>query len=267
MVVRPYGPTVGGPSSGYRFTEHRTRRRPQEEPLDRNRPAGRRAPEFVVIGGMKCGTTALHRYLDTHPDIATSEPKELNHFFGDRPADVGTWWRGWDWYLDQFPTDVPVRGEASPGYTSPDHPEVAERMAAAMPDVHLLYLTRDPLDRAVSQYLHHRRDGHERRTLEDAILDPGSQYAARGRHEERLAPFRDRFPPEQLTIVDHHDLLHDRRGTLRRVFSALGVDPEFWSPAFDRRWNASAQAHPAVPPDVREAFLALVGDATPAAGR
>lgn len=219
-------------------------------------------PEFVVIGGMKCGTTALHRYLDAHPAVATSDPKELNFFFGERPGDVGNWWRGTAWYREQFRSDVPIRGEASPGYTSPDHPMVAERMAELLPDVHVIYLTRDPVDRAVSQYLHHRRDGDERRPIADALLDPGSQYIVRSRHEERLAPFRARFPADQLTVVDHSDLLHDRRRTVARIFAALGVDDAFWSPAFDREWNAAGHDHPKLPSGVRNDFLARVAAAT-----
>lgn len=39
-------------------------------------------PNLIVIGAMKCGTTALHRYLGLHPDVFMSEPKELNYFCG-----------------------------------------------------------------------------------------------------------------------------------------------------------------------------------------
>ncbi len=39
-------------------------------------------PNLIVVGAMKCATTALHRCLDAHPDVAVSEPKELNFFCG-----------------------------------------------------------------------------------------------------------------------------------------------------------------------------------------
>lgn len=101
-------------------------------------------PNLVVIGAMKCGTTSLHHYLDVHPDIAMSQAKELNFFFGDdadgesgdaevRSWHNGNWHRGVEWYAAQFDAGAPVRGEASPGYTSPAHPEVAGRMAAIIP--------------------------------------------------------------------------------------------------------------------------------------
>ena len=47
-------------------------------------------PNLIIIGAMKCGTTALHRYLGLHPDVAMSEPKELNFFCGpERPSGQG----------------------------------------------------------------------------------------------------------------------------------------------------------------------------------
>lgn len=217
-------------------------------------------PDLIVVGGMKCGTTALHGYLGDHPQITMSDPKELNFFFGERPGGPGNWWRGIDWYAQRFRSDATVRGDASPGYTSPDHPEVAARAAAVVPHARVLYLARDPLDRAVSQYLHHRRDGDERRALADALLDPASQYIARSRHAERLRPFLHHFPGDQVRVVEHADLLERRRATLRALFTWLGVDHDHWSDAYTREHNAAAGRHPDVPPDVRDRFLAAVGD-------
>lgn len=188
-------------------------------------------PTFLIIGAMKCGTTALHRLLGTHPQIAVSAPKELNFFFGEMPprpeaADpwaTGNYWRGVDWYAGHFTADSPVRGEASPGYTSPSHPGVADRVAAVLPDVRLCYLVRDPIERAVSQYHHHRRDGAEARPLAEALLDPASQYLARSRYHERLVPFLDHVPRRRILVIAMEDLRDDLGATLARVCSFLGV--------------------------------------------
>lgn len=172
-------------------------------------------PNLVVIGAMKCGTTALHRTLDGHPDVAMSAPKELNFFCGARhsplaPTEVsveptdgriwarGNWHRGLSWYARHFTAEAPVRGESSPGYTSPSHPEVVTRMAALIPGVRLIYLVRDPVARALSQYRHHQREGTETRSVEEAILDPASQYLSRGRYYQRLEPFLAHFPARRL---------------------------------------------------------------------
>jgi hypothetical protein len=211
-------------------------------------------PTFVIIGAMKCGTSALHRMLGAHPDIAMSDPKELNFFFGtappvdaDDPWSTGNWWRGAGWYAAHFPTHAPVRGEASPGYTSPDHPHVAARLAATLPDARLVYLVRDPVDRAISQYLHHRRDGTEDRPLAEALLDPASQYLARSRYHERLTPFLDRFPNDRILIVATEDLRDQPAPTMARVLRFLDADPQVMPSAHIHGPSATAtEPEPAV---------------------
>lgn len=224
-------------------------------------------PTVIGIGAMKAGTSALHRYLDAHPDTAMSTPKELNFFFGTRPdghaidgwSPRGNWWRGEQWYRRHFPDERLVGGEISPGYASPDHPHVAERMAATVPDARLLYLVRDPLARAVSQYRHHARDGAETRDLADALLEPSSQYVARSRFHERLLPFLAHFPRSQVLVVAQEDLAADRQSTMRRVHEHVGLRPH-WSEELERRWHVAPGEPPDLPPELATAFRERVAD-------
>ncbi|HET6560495.1 MAG TPA: sulfotransferase [Marmoricola sp.] len=202
--------------------------------VDGGATARRRLPELVVIGAMKCATSAVHAYLDGHPEVRMSTPKELNFFNGPEvpPHDdatswwrTGQWHRGVDWYATQFDPDAVVAGEASPAYTSPSCPEVAPRMAAVLPDVRLVYLVRDPVDRAVSQYRHHRRDGTERRSMEAAILDPASQYLDRSSYFARLEPFLRVFAPDQIRVVVQERLLRHRRRELDALYAHVGAAP------------------------------------------
>lgn len=225
-------------------------------------------PDVVVIGAMKCATSALHEYLDAHPDIAMSDPKELNFFNGpEEPPhdDPDTWWltgqwhRGLEWYADQFDPRAPVRGESSPAYTSPTFPEVAPRMASVVPEVRLLYLVRDPVDRAVSQYAHHRRDGAEVRPVEEALLDPGSQYVARSRYVERLEPFLDRFDREQIRVVVQERLFHDRKTEMAEVYRHVGVDPGWRDERLEREFHVGGD-RPEIDRGLRKAVLGQVRD-------
>jgi hypothetical protein len=201
-------------------------------------------PNLVIIGAMKCGTSALHRYLDLHPEIAMSEPKELNFFYGpDGPSGdawhPGNWHRGPEWYASHWPNGMPVRGESSPGYTSPSHAGVAERMAALIPTARLIYLVRDPVGRALSQYRHHVADGTEGRSQEEALLDPASQYVLRGQYFDRVRPFLEVFPRSRIAIISHEELLTERRMSLRALFAFLEVDVDFWSDGLNLLWHAS----------------------------
>lgn len=225
-----------------------------------------RLPNAVIIGAMKCATTALHRYLGAHPEVAMTALKETNFFIGPPRAPHGLereWWRsgqwhrGLSWYASLFDGRMPVRGESSPGYTSPANPEAATRMAAVIPHARLIYLVRDPLQRALSQYAHHRRDGAEDRPLEDALLDPDSQYLSRSRYFERLQPFLAHFPPQQILVLVQERLLADRRGQLHRVFRHVGVDPHWWDDGLARRCHVGGRV-PAAPAALRRAFRARI---------
>lgn len=227
-----------------------------------------RLPNVVVVGAMKCATSALHDYLDAHPDVSMSGLKELNFFNGpERPPhdDPSTWWvtgqwhRGLDWYARQFDAQAPVRGESSPAYTSPSFPEVAGRMASVVPDARLLYLVRDPVDRAVSQYGHHHRDGTERRPVEEAVLDPDSQYLARSRYVERLDPFLELFPRERIHVVVQERLLHHREAEMARVYEHVGVDPGWRGDRLRRRVHVGGD-RPAVDARLRAAVMEHVRD-------
>jgi hypothetical protein len=225
-------------------------------------------PDLIVIGAMKCGTSALHQYLDAHPAISMAPQKEVNFFNGPDPAPPGddaTWWRtgqwhrGIDWYAEQFDSSAPLRGEASPAYTSPDNPEVAQRMASVVPAVRLLYLVRDPLQRALSQYAHHRRDGAEPRDVCEALLDPDSQYLARSRYFERLCPFLRVFDPAQVHVVVRERLLTDRSGELARVYAHVGADPD-WRCAVQQREFHVGNGPVEASPRLRAAFAERVAD-------
>jgi hypothetical protein len=227
-----------------------------------------RLPSLIVVGAMKCGTTALHRYLGAHPQISMAEVKEANFFIGPDVAphaDEAEWWRtgnwhrGVGWYTSLFDADAPVRGETSPGYTSPDSVVAAERMAAVVPQARLVYLVRDPVDRAVSQYAHHVRDGTEPRPVAEALLDPASQYVGRSRFHERLEPYLDRFDRDQVLVVVSERLRTHRRAELRKVFAHVGADPGFWSGDLTASHHMGGVATD-VDDSLRARFLSLVAD-------
>lgn len=209
---------------------------------------------------MKCGTSALHYYLDLHPDISMSTPKELDFFVDDEivenidcvfePEDRAiedklerTWSKGLDWYADHFSPDAPVRGESSPSYTSPWYPGVAGRMASVVPEAKLVFVVRDPVERTVSNYLHQWSIGRERRSPEETLSNLTSPYVARSRYGRAIEPFVDRFSPSRLFVITQEELLSRRRETVQAIYRFAGVDDSFWSPKVEReRYGGSAAA-------------------------
>jgi len=210
-----------------RFHSGRARRVP------RSRLRGAALPNLVVIGGLKCGTTSLHHYLNLHPAIHMSRPKELNFFVAELNWSLGT-----DWYASHFRADAPVRGESSPHYTNlPRFAGVAERMSSVLPEARLIYMVREPVDRALSNYLHNVAGGYETRPVEEALADPDSAYVHRGLYAMQLEPYLERFRRERIELVSREELKRDREQTMRRVFRFLGVAEEFSSPQFSREWE------------------------------
>lgn len=114
-----------------------------------------------IVGGMKCGTTALYSMLKQHPNILTAREKEL-HFFSLYYS------RGLDWYESQFPqcTNPETEGiglDASPTYFDlSDDDEIINRMISYDRSTKVILLERDPISRAISHYTHYLKvDGYD----------------------------------------------------------------------------------------------------------
>lgn len=194
-------------------------------------------PNLIVIGAMKCGTTSLHRYLDLHPEIGMSRPKELEFFIEER-----NWSRGIDWYRSHFRERFKVRGESSPGYSHhPRFPGVPARMSRVVPEARLILLVRDPIERMLSHYVHLVSSGLESRSVREALTAPLAEnpYLRRSLYHTQLELYLERFPARRILVVCTEDLLERRRETLRGVFEFLEVDPGFESVRFRIRRHSS----------------------------
>ena len=187
-------------------------------------------PDFVIIGSQKCGTTALHAYLQRHPEVAMSRPKELDYFISELNLDKGI-----EWYRGRFDESARVRGESSPNYTAyPVFDGVPERMAKVLPDAKLIFMVRDPVDRVRAGYYHQYSNRTESRAMRDAVLDESRGHIARSKYHLQLTRFLEHYPMERILLLEQEELRDDRRDTLRRVYRFLGVDEEVWRESFNK---------------------------------
>lgn len=226
----------------------------------------RRLPDFVIIGTQRGGTTSLYRYLSEHPDVGPAFRKEV-HFF-DRYYD-----RGMDWYRAHFPLpgEATAVGEASPYYLF--HPEVPERVRAAMPTPKFLALLRNPVERAYSQYQMNVRRGVETLSFEAAVDqererlsandDPASldwrrySYLARGAYAEQLERWWRLFPREQFLILKSEEFYEDPGATFDQTLAFLGL--RSWRPAGYKAYHLAeyADMDPATRKRLAEHFAPL----------
>jgi hypothetical protein len=103
---------------------------------------------------------------------------------------------------------------------------VPERIFATLPDVRLIYLVRDPVERIRSHYQHRSLAGTERRPLEDAVLDD-PRYVDCSRYALQIERYMRVFPRERLLIASCEDLRFRRAATVRRIYAFLDVDHRF----------------------------------------
>jgi len=208
-------------------------------------------PDFLLIGGQRCGTTSLYRYLGQHPAISTVPLGKGAHFF-DTNFDKGV-----DWYRSYFPTalhrkanalsnGLSLTGEASPYYIF--HPLVPGRVASLLPDVKVVALLRDPVVRAHSQHTHEVARGFETLPFEEAIAreperlagaeermrtDPlyrsfshqHHSYLARGRYAEQLERWRRVLPPDQMLVLSSEQFFEHPDEGYAAVLRFLGAPP------------------------------------------
>ena len=182
-------------------------------------------PNFVVIGAMKSGTSSLYEYLQAHPRIFMPEIKEPDYF-----ATAESFDRRGGWYEALFRDANGARavGEASTSYTKfPDVIGVPERMAKALPDVRLIYVVRDPIERIRSQYLHELLMSEQREPLE-AALSTHARYVNYSRYWMQIQRFLEWFPADRLLVIKSESLRDERRATLASICRFLGVDPGIW---------------------------------------
>lgn len=194
-------------------------------------------PDLVIIGAMKAATTSLHYYLNLHPQISMSKEKELNFFVKEK-----NWGKGLDWYKYNFNDEKPYRGEASPNYTNfPFYRGVPERMHSVVPDIKLIYLVRDPIERILSQYVHKIADGGDSRSLEKALSNfESNRYICRSQYFMQLEHYLKVFPDENILVVSSEDLINKNRAVIKSVFEFLNVDSSFYEARFQKILHKSS---------------------------
>jgi hypothetical protein len=209
-------------------------------------------PNLFIIGAAKCGTTSLHRYLDAHPEISMSEPKEPRVFADE------VWRRRLGEYAGMFAApEAPVRGESSTLYSRfPVVRGIPDRVASACPDASLIYVVRDPVERVVANWLQRYENRAEARQLAAALEDldqPENQYVAASRYATQLEQWLRRFPRERVLVVDQADLHRSRAKTLLAVLRFLRVRPELPS-NLDAEFNVSGAKRVMTPAAARRWF-------------
>lgn len=239
----------------------------------------RMLPGFLIVGAQRCGTTTMYRALSEHPAVLKAVLHKGVHYFDLNYGQPLSWYRA---HFPLLPRAravqrslgvIPTTFESSPYYMF--HPLAADRIAAVLPDVKLLMLVRDPVERAYSAFTHERARGFESERferaleLEDARLDgeamrmaadPGylsmshqhHAYRARGEYIDQLERFEGLFGRDRMHVVDSGDFFTEPEPVYDAVLRFLGL-PHAGYPAFERH---NARPRSAMPEAARAALEA-----------
>lgn len=194
--------------------------------LERPRPTPRAAPVcFFLAGVPKAGTTSLYHYLNAHPDVCMTVPKETGFFFENYE-------RGVDWYereyLSHYAGEAAV-GEASVGTIY--HREAPARVREYAPAAKMIVLLRDPVDRLYSHFNFDIGLGNldPDTSFAEAIRDEASGWrrtmVGLGMYHSQIANLRASFPEEQIKILEYTDFKAHTAERVAEIVAFLGLPP------------------------------------------
>ena len=214
-------------------------------------------PNFLIVGAAKAGTTSLYSYLQQHPEVFLSTPKEPRFFAleGETPNYQGpiqiinqksvTHWEDYQALFAKAEGKKAV-GEASTVYLY--EPQSLARIQNYLGQPKIIVILRNPVSRAYSSYMHLVRDGQETLSFKEALAEekeriaknwpPLWHYQTRGYYYSQLKPYIDAFGPEQVKVFLFEDLCEKPKELMKELFEFLEIDSTF-DPDVSRRANPS----------------------------
>lgn len=197
-------------------------------------------PDFLMVGAMKSGTTSLYTELKNHPDVYMPE-LEVGFFDIDdirQHPDFFKMCRGdWHyhsyqhqheelvrWYRSLFDdaSEGAVRGERSTTYMASS--VAPRRIKDAVPDARLIFMLRDPVPRAYSNYWHLLRSGEATGSFEHTLRYRHSALFDRGLYRSQIERYMSLFDREQLKFLVFEQFVREPEKVLEEVCEFIAVD-------------------------------------------
>ncbi|PWJ43296.1 sulfotransferase domain-containing protein [Sediminitomix flava] len=174
--------------------------------------------DFIIIGGMKCGTTSIATLLDYHPEVCFSIPKEPDFFTYDNyKKEVSN-------YHQLFSNANKLWGEGSTSYTKFIDEDIPKRMYEYNPSLKLIYILRAPIKRIVSQYEYNQKlKGGEFFDI-NTIITEKPHYIRCSQYAKQLALYLKYFPLEQILIFTLEEYQENRENVIKKLAHFLDVE-------------------------------------------
>ena len=179
---------------------------------------------FFVIGAARSGTTSIYRALETHESVFVPRMKEPR-FFKENQA------KGWEWYARHYieKTEAQIAGDFSPSYSnsvSIDNTIVAERIARNYPKAKIIYLVRNPIDCAISNWRMIAEISEKQLTFREALDEPAWAVSVLHRvmFYRQISIYRKFFNDDQILVMTLESIRKNSEETLARICEFLEIE-------------------------------------------
>jgi hypothetical protein len=191
-------------------------------------------PNFIVIGPGRTGTTLMYQVFQEHPQICTPLNVKETNFFNDQ------YHRGFSWYAGffQYCQNSQVSGEISNTYFF--DPIVAERIQKSFPEIRIISILRNPIERMLSAFRFRQSVGEIEPGLR--IQEAVQRYpdlVSDNFYGSLLKPYYELFPEQNLLVLLYDQLVSSPEEFFRKLYLFLGVDENFQSQKINQRVNPS----------------------------
>lgn len=204
---------------------------------------------FIIAGAQRSGTTYLYRILDDHPDICMAKPMRPEPKYFLQNFDT----LNYDEYISRFFKHCrsgQIFGEKSTSYY--ENEICAKNISVFLNESKVIFLLRDPVERALSNYFFTLEHGLETRTLEEVFLEKKPvptierstisvdpfDYIGRGRYVDAIMVYQQYFSHENIGVFFFEELISSPEA-LRALYAFLDVDRTYRSKFFGQVFNAA----------------------------
>jgi len=194
---------------------------------------------FFIVGGQRCGTTYLYNLLEKHPSICLAKPSfpHPKYFINQDKKDIN-YLNYFSKYFKHYNPSNTIFGEVSTSYYEIE--QCPEIIASTFPNCKIIFILRNPVERAISNYHFNIDNGIESRSAEDALskcnmssndwnknysVDPYN-YLARGEYHIFINNYQKQFDKSQIKILYFNEI-HNHNIFQSEIYSFLNIENVF----------------------------------------
>lgn len=198
-------------------------------------------PNLLLVGAPRCGSTTMQKFIGEHSEAFSPINKEPHYFcrelVGNGPKSLGSTTihsevEYSNLYNSEEAVKAKIRGDYSIGYLT-FHKEVIPLVKNKLGQPRILIILRNPVDRAFSSYLLHKKTGVEKLSFKDAISDAveserakqnlwfGFQHRRISLYSESVSKYLKEFSDVKVVIFE--ELFDDSKRVIEELFEFLDL--------------------------------------------